>query len=46
VDSAALYVNTGDAYDETVLFDVPMWRFYLTSLGNWVEAMGKRYGIV
>jgi hypothetical protein len=34
----ALYVNMGDTYAGTLLYDVDKERFYITSWGNWVEA--------
>jgi hypothetical protein len=34
---AALYVNTGETYDITVLYDVHKRKFELTSWGDWLE---------
>lgn len=36
-DAAALYVNTGDVYNGTLLFDVERGKFYATTLGDWAE---------
>lgn len=33
----AAYINTGDTYSPTILYDVDKERFYLTTLGDWVE---------
>lgn len=41
----ALYVNMGDTYDTTLLYDVPHRRFIQTSWGDWVERNQERYGI-
>lgn len=37
-DIVALYVNMGDTYNATILFDVDRHKFYATSYGDWVEA--------
>jgi hypothetical protein len=37
-DAVALYVNTGGAYDLTLLYDVQTEKFQVTSWGDWVEA--------
>ena len=37
LDIAALYCNTGDTYDPTVLYDTARDRFVVTSYGDWVE---------
>lgn len=37
-DSAAHYVNMGDTYANTVLYDVGRDTFYVTTYGDWVEA--------
>ena len=37
---AALYVNRGDTYDATILYDTENEKFILTSWGDWVEAKG------
>jgi hypothetical protein len=36
-DTQALYVNFGDTYDMTVLYDCEEDKFILTSWGDWVE---------
>lgn len=42
---AAVYVNMGDTYITTLLFDYEKDTWYLTSWGDWIERNGKRYGI-
>jgi hypothetical protein len=37
-----LYVNTGDTYNMTLLYDVVAHKFYYTTLGDWVERFGER----
>lgn len=37
LDIAALYVNTGDSYACTVLYDVRTSRYLVTSCGDWIE---------
>ncbi len=44
-DTAALYVNMGDTYDQTVLYDAIVGKYRITSLGNFIEKYGDRYGI-
>jgi hypothetical protein len=41
----ALYVNMGDTYDTTILYDATRNRFYATSWGDWVERDGDRLGV-
>jgi len=36
-DCAAKYVNTGDSYAETFIFDTQRGRFYLMSTADWQE---------
>jgi hypothetical protein len=36
-DIVALYVNTGDTYTGTVVYDVEKQQFQLTTFGDWVE---------
>lgn len=38
-DTIALYVNTGDTYNATIVFDIGEVEFYLTSYGDWLEAV-------
>lgn len=45
LDAVALYVNTGDVYNTTVLYNIDTRRFYLTTVGDFVEKNEKRYGI-
>ena len=44
-DIVALYVNTGDTYSMTLLYDTDKDKFEVTSWGGWVEAMeaSRRY---
>ena len=37
-DTHALYVNTGDTYSATLLYDCHKERFYVTSWGDYVES--------
>lgn len=37
MDIRALYVNMGDTYSTTLLYDVARDTFYITSWGDWVE---------
>jgi hypothetical protein len=41
-DAAALYVNTGDTYNMTLVYDVADGRFYVTSWGDWAEDCERR----
>ena len=42
-DCRACYLNTGDTYHTTILFDTKKDRFYLTSWGDFVESLdGKK----
>jgi hypothetical protein len=42
-DVVALYVNTGDTYSTTIVYDVERDKFYVTSWGDWVEAWERRH---
>jgi hypothetical protein len=44
-DSVALYVNMGDSYAGTLLFNTITKKFSLTTWGNFVEKNEKRYKI-
>lgn len=44
-DIVALYVNMGDPYIPTLLYDTDRGKFYVTGYGDWVEKNEKRYGI-
>lgn len=37
-DTVALYVNMGDTYDTTLLYDTDTHEFLVTSYGDWLEA--------
>lgn len=41
-DIVALYVNTGETYEGTLLYDVEADRFYATSYGDWIEAQERK----
>jgi len=44
---AAAYVNTGETYEPTIVFDRRRNRVWATSWGAWVEAeenLGRRFG--
>lgn len=41
-DCRAAYLNTGDTYNTTILFDTKKDRFYLTSWGDFVESLDGR----
>lgn len=36
-DTRAIYVNTGDTYFETLLYDAQVHKFFMTSWGDFVE---------
>ena len=36
-EAVAYYVNMGDPYVATVIYDIPANRFYVTGYGDWVE---------
>jgi len=42
----ALYVNMGDTYAATLLFETDTRRFLVTTWGDWVERHQKKYGII
>jgi len=44
-DIVGLYVNMGDPYIPTLLYDTDRGKFYVGGYGDWVEANTKRYGI-
>lgn len=37
----AIYVNTGEAYAPTILFDTERQKFYVTSWGHWAETVER-----
>ena len=41
----ALYVNKGDSYVGTVLYNATTNRFVITSVGDFVERNGRRLGV-
>jgi hypothetical protein len=44
-DVVALYVNMGDTYNATVLYDVEASEFLVTSYGDWVEQRSDELSI-
>ena len=44
-DTVAVYLNTGDTYGTTLLFDVPARRWIICDLGTFVEQKSRTYGI-
>jgi hypothetical protein len=44
-DACGVYVNMGDTYVVTILYDVCRQRFVVTTWGDWVEEHQKNYGI-
>ena len=45
-DAAAVYVNVGDTYDNTIVYEVANDRYITTTLGDWVEANERRLALV
>lgn len=43
-DINLLYVNTGDTYNTTLMYDTYEGRFYVTTMGDWVERAERRHG--
>lgn len=37
LDCVACYVNQGDTYDTTIVYDTERGSYYVTSYGDWVE---------
>jgi hypothetical protein len=44
-DSVAIYVNTGDTYSATILYDTTKEKFALTTMGDFVEQNQDKYQI-
>jgi hypothetical protein len=44
-DIVALYVNTGDTYNATLLYETENERFVVTTFGDWVEKNQDKYSI-
>ena len=44
-DNVALYVNMGDTYNTTIVYETATNRFLLTDYGTWVEHNERRYRI-
>ena len=45
-DICAVYVNMGDTYDATILYDTVKGKFYVTTMGDFVEARSEEYEIL
>jgi hypothetical protein len=45
-DIVATYVNTGDTYNPTIIYETENERFLLTDWGTWVEKNEKKYRII
>ena len=43
-DINLLYVNMGDPYRDTVMFDTHEGKFYVGGWGDWVKAMERKHG--
>lgn len=41
-DVVALYVNNGDTYTETLIYEVESDRFRIMSMGDWIEWVERR----
>lgn len=46
MDIVGLYVNTGDTYKLTVVYDIPRDKLLITDLGTWIEKNQRRYRII
>ncbi len=44
-DIIAVYVNMGDTYNSTILYDREKRDFRITTFGDFVEQYGRKYGI-
>ena len=44
-DIVLLYVNTGDTYNTTLVYDTHKDKFSVASMGDWVERHGDKYDI-
>lgn len=44
-DVVGLYVNMGDSYNPTLLYNTVTGKFVVTTLGDWVQAYGRKYQI-
>ena len=44
-DIVATYLNPGDTYNATIVYETEHQRFKLTTFGDWVERAPKRYKI-
>jgi hypothetical protein len=44
-DTVALYINMGDTYNPTIIYDVNDEKFVVTTWGDWVEENQEKYNI-
>ena len=44
-DTVAVYINMGDTYAKTILYDVHESEFVVTTWGDWVEEHQEKYDI-
>lgn len=44
-DIVALYVNMGEMYDNTILYETVAERFLVTTAGDWIEANEEYHDI-
>ncbi|NBT35503.1 MAG: hypothetical protein EBT03_08185 [Betaproteobacteria bacterium] len=44
-DIVLLYVNTGDTYNTTLVYDTHKDKFLVASVGDWVERHGEEYEV-
>ena len=44
-NSVAIYSNSGDTYNSTILFDLVGNRWMVTTVGDFVERHGDKYGV-
>ncbi len=45
MDTVALYINMGDTYNTTLLYNTDLDKYTITTWGDWVERNQRRYGI-
>ena len=45
-DIVALYINRGETYETTILYETAAERFRITSWGDWVERNQEKYEII
>lgn len=45
-DIVALYVNSGETYESTIIYETETGRFIIWTLGDWIEKNQKKYNIL